>query len=120
MLKNDGIIIIAFLLAILIVWRTVKKLTQTSTNPEDTRFMALVILRDNGSWMYGLDIVYKIKRRWGKSTRGRIYVVLSRMEDAGEIESRLYSNQDDKQGPKRREYKIKDGGRRVLDEADLK
>lgn len=115
---TDIMIIVAFILVILVIRKVINRSTQTSQDPRDTRFMALVVLRDNGSWMYGLDIIREIKKRWGKETRGIIYVDLNNMENAGEIMSREVESGG--LVPNRRQYKIKGGGKRVLDEADLK
>ncbi len=112
MYKNEIIFCLLFVIAAMIVWRAIKRHTQTSLNPEDTRFMVLVILRDNGSWMYGLDIVSEIQKEWGKDTRAIIYVALSHMEDNGEVESRETSLRG------RREYQIKENGRKALEKAD--
>ena len=65
-----------------------------------------------GESKYGLEL---IKESNGKLKRGGIYVILSRMEDYGLVESELRDAIRGKQGPARRVYKITANGGRALE-----
>jgi len=71
---------------------------------------ALRMLLANGP-MYGLQMV---KSSGGEIGRGTVYVVLTKLEDKGWIESKLRSPPAGKRGPERREYSITGSGRDVV------
>jgi DNA-binding PadR family transcriptional regulator len=57
--------------------------------PTSTEFIVLQLLRDNPKGRYGLELV---KESDGKLKRGTVYVILSRLEDKGFVESRVSKN----------------------------
>jgi DNA-binding PadR family transcriptional regulator len=82
--------------------------------PSGKEFLALKLLRDGGSEMYGLELV---KASGGKLGRAGVYVTLDRLEEKGFVKRRTPAAEDHPGLPRPR-YKLTALGERVLRAAE--
>lgn len=81
--------------------------------PRDEERVLRALAARDGDWTYGLDLV-----RGGAASRSTVYLVLSRLEERGLVESRMTVASPIRGLPTRREYRILDAGLDLLERRD--
>lgn len=82
----------------------------TDIHITDTEVIILNLLMHHGD-QYGLELV---RSSDGALKRGTVYVLLSRIQDKGLVESKLVSPKEGERGPARRQFSITGLGQQVL------